>query len=116
MPNSGVNQWGPFTTPASGDTTPTYAPTATPGKPATPPQSPSGSVTGQSATWNYNAGETSTRYYLDTVFNVYSAQQGVNAISNLLSITSSFAGIPAAQLQVNNFTAGSYGTTGNKFS
>jgi hypothetical protein len=81
-----------------------------------PPQSPSGSVTGQAATWNFAHGEGSTQYYLDNVLNVDSAQQGANAVSNLLSITSSFAGIPAAQLQVNNFTAGSYGTTGNKFS
>src|SRR5438876_11173525 len=107
MPNSGVNSWGPFTTSAAGDITPSYAPTATPGKPSTPPQSPSGSLTGQAATWNYNNSKTSTQYYLDVVLNVDSAQQGANAISNVLSITSSFAGIPAAQLQVNNFTAGS---------
>jgi hypothetical protein len=116
MPNSGVNSWGPFTTSAAGDITPTYAPTATPSKPATPPQSPSGSVTGQAATWNYTNTETSTHYFLDNVLNVDSAQQGTNAISNLLSITSSFAGIDPKTIAVNNYAAGSYGTTGNKFS
>jgi hypothetical protein len=71
-------------------------------------------VTGQAATWNYANSETSTQYYLDVVLNVDEAQQGVPAISNVAAIT--IAGTPQGQLAVNNFTAGSYGTVGNKFS
>jgi hypothetical protein len=107
-----TNNYGPWYTTASGGGSGAVSNPSL----QNPPQSPSGSVSGQSATWNYSNSETSTQYYLDAVLNVDAVQQGANAISNLLSITSSFAGIPAAQLQVNNFTAGSYGTTGNKFS
>jgi hypothetical protein len=138
MPNSGTNQWGAFTTPADGDTTPTYAPTATPSKPSTPPQSPSGSVTGESSTWEFANGELATSYYTSNLvsaahdgvafgggdepspaLNVAQTlpaapsglsyePQGAVAISNLVSITASYAGIAPASIQVNNF-----GATGN---
>lgn len=81
-----------------------------------PAQAPSGSVTGQSATFNFVNTITSTKEYLHNILNVESAQQGTNAISNVVSITASFAGIPSKDLMVNNYTAGSVGTAGNKFS
>lgn len=80
------------------------------------PQAPSGSVTGQAATFNYTNTITSTKEYLTNVLEVDSAQQGTNAISNVASITSSFAGVDPKLLMVNNYTAGSVGTSGNKFS
>jgi hypothetical protein len=79
-----------------------------------PPQSPSGSVTNESATWNYNAGETSTQYYLDSVLNIDAVQQGTPALNAISQVV--LAGVAAGNLQVNNWYAGSYGTTGNKFS
>jgi len=76
MPYSGVNSWGPYTTPSYDDSLPVYSPTATPSEPGIPPQSPSGSVTGQAATWNYANDSTSTEEYLTNVIEVDSAQQG----------------------------------------
>jgi hypothetical protein len=46
-----------------------------------PPQSPSGAVTNQSATWNFANSETSTRNFLDVVINVESSQQGVPSLT-----------------------------------
>jgi hypothetical protein len=43
-------------------------------------------------------------------------QQGTNAISNSVTITASWPGVAGQNLVVNNFTAGTVGTTGNKFS
>lgn len=64
-----------------------------------PPQSPSGSVTGQSATWNFANGETSTHFFLDTVLNVESAQQG----ATVLNAPNSFAGGPLPANAVNSY-------------
>jgi hypothetical protein len=98
-PSSGFqNQWG-FYAPA---TTYAYAPAGTP--PATgtlsPPQSPSGSVTNESANWNFVNDETSTQEFLSDVLSVENAQQGTAAISNVASISSSFGGISASNIQV----------------
>ncbi len=138
MPLNGINNWGSYSTPAPGDTTPTYAPSATPSEPSTPPQSPSGSVTGQSSTWEFNNSELAATFYTSNMvsasrdgvafgngdepspgLNVSETtpgvpsgssyeQQGAVAISTLAAITSSFAGIAPASIQVNNF-----GSTGN---
>ena len=125
MPYSGTNAWGPYVTPSGPTGTegnpvreqnPSYAPTATPSAAPAVPQSPSGSVTGRAAAWNNNAGETSTQYYLDTVLNVDAPQAGVAAISNVKQITASFAGVDPATVAVNNYTAGSVGSVGTKFS
>jgi hypothetical protein len=76
------NNWGPFSLASSlqyqnsGGTPP---PTGN----LNPPQSPSGSVTGQSATWNFANSETSTRYFLDSVLNVDSVQQGAPALTHV---------------------------------
>ena len=114
-----------------------------------PPQSPSGSVTGQASTWEYANAKMAVQYYttnlknaqadgivnpspptqvtagtapygpsignsqptLETTPNAPSgsySMQGATAITNLTSITVSFAGIAAAQIAVYNF-----GATGN---
>jgi hypothetical protein len=52
---------------------------------------------------NQTLGETGTEQYLTLKLGVDGAQQGSNAISNVTSITSSFAGIPAAQIAVFRF-------------
>jgi hypothetical protein len=77
MPTNGINNWGPWQLASNliGGTPP---PTGN----LNPPQSPSGSVTGQSATWNFANTETSTRYFLDSVLNVDSAQQGTPALTH----------------------------------
>ncbi len=104
----------------------------------TPPQSPSGSVTGESSAWEYANGELAAQYFTSNLvsaahdgvafgssdepspaLNVSETtpvppsgssyeMQGVPAISNLTSITNSYAGVPANQIQVFNF-----GSTGN---
>jgi hypothetical protein len=66
------------------------------------PQSPSGSVTNESATWNFNAGETSTQYYLDVVINVDASQQGTPSSNVAVSL----AGVDSKQLAQNNWYAG----------
>lgn len=107
-----------------------------------PPQSPSGSVTGQAATYNYTNTITSTERYVTLLvtamqdgvaFNNQTpvtpgtapngasvglkedvqtlpaapsgtfSMQGATAITNLLSITISYAGIDSKSLAVNNF-------------
>ncbi len=112
----------------------------------TPPQSPSGSVTGQASTWEFANSELAATYYTTnlnetdgvanpspqanvtpgvapngpSVGNKIDAQtlptaptgsfamQGKVAITNLTSITASFAGIDPKSISVNNF-----GATGN---
>jgi len=122
MPFNGVNAWGPYTTPVGPTGTegnpvreanPTYAPTAVPAKPGVPPQSPSGSVTGQAGAYNYTHSIQSTAEFLNGIGeNIL--QQGGAAISNVKQITTSFAGIDPATVAVNNWTAGSVGTAGKK--
>jgi hypothetical protein len=102
-PSSGFqNQWG-FYVPQS-----TYEyPNSGGQPPATgqldPPQSPSGSVTNESATFNFANEITSTQEFLQDVMEIDSAQQGPLAIANVASIT--IAGVPQAALQVFNFGA-----------
>jgi hypothetical protein len=133
MPLSGTNSWGPFSTAAPGDVLPIYTPTATPSEPSTPPQSPSGSVTGQSSTWEFDNSELAATYYTSSMvsasrdgvafgsgdepspgLNVSETtpgvpsgssyeQQGVVAISNVASIT--IAGTPQNEIAVFNWTA-----------
>jgi len=73
----------------------------------TVPQSPSGVI-------NTDTGrtESATQTALG-LLEIEGTQQGTVVISSVSSIT---AGVPQAALQVNNFTGGSVGSTGNKFS
>jgi hypothetical protein len=95
---SGVinNQWGPALPTANGGDEPVYSPTATPAATGaiTVPQSPSGSVTGQSAASNYASGETSTQTRLSE-FGESEPQQGTVA----LNAPYSFNGLNAAIFQ-----------------
>ena len=78
MPTNNMGPWQPASNlqyPDSGGTPPA---TGT----LSPPQSPSGCVTSQSAAWNFANSETSTHYYLDTVLNVDSAQQGTVGLNS----------------------------------
>jgi hypothetical protein len=85
MAISGTNNWGPYTTAdATGAQYPSYpAPQGTATPPPTGnlafPQSPSGSVTNQSATWNFTNGETSTQNYVSGL--VAKTQQGLPALN-----------------------------------
>jgi hypothetical protein len=93
MPISGTNNWGPYTTADStGAQYPSYpAPEGTATPPPTgnlaPAQSPSGSVTNQSATWNFTNGETSTEEYVSVL--VAKTQQG----SASVNAANPFAGV-----------------------
>ena len=83
-------------------------------------QSPSGSVTNQSAPFNYTNTITSTEEMLTNTLKVESAQQGSLALPNVSAqqvvagtgITSS----TSTPLPINNFFSGVTGTVGNKFS
>ena len=68
------------------------------------------------ATTAPNLSQTATGEYIQTQLEVAGAQQGTNAISNVTTITASWAGLRPNQLQLNNYTAGAVGTIGNKFS
>lgn len=70
QPTSGQNQWGPWTLQPSAVANYTANPVSAP----IAPQSPSGSVTGQSAASNFASGVTSTQQELTGV--VEAAQQG----------------------------------------
>jgi hypothetical protein len=133
LPASGTsNQWGYF-----------YSSNVPVNDPSNPPEpAPAVNVaqsTPSPATWNANAGETSTENYVSAMvaasqdgvpfdfqsnvtvtedlagkFDVETiptapsgsfAQEGVAAISNVAQITASFAGTPASQIAVNNWTA-----------
>ena len=83
-----VNQWGPW------EPVPANGPPPAAENVAQPTPSP--------ATWNANAGETSTKYYLDSVLNVDSAQQGV-ASSN---VAVTLAGVDPKQIAQNNWYTG----------
>ncbi len=126
---AGTNQWGGWSLPTTGGTPPPTGQLA-------PPQSPSGSVTNESATWNYANSETSTENYVSAMvaagqeavsFNTTEpspalnvaettpaaptnsfVQEGTPAISNTLAISESFAGVAPSNIQVFNF-----GATGN---
>ncbi len=67
-----------------------------------PPQSPSGSVTNESATWNYANDLTSTEEYLTHILEVDSAQQG--SPSSNVAIT--LAGVDPKQIAQNNWYSG----------
>jgi hypothetical protein len=103
------NAWGPYfsdgSTPVNTD--PAQPPAAAP----VAPQSPSGSFTGQSATFNFNESETSTEEFLTDVLEVQSPQSGLPAQTSAPTL----AGVPSSQIAWNNWTAGT-GTTGTKFS
>lgn len=79
-----------------------------------PPQSPSGSVTGESAAFNYANDITSTEEFLTNVIEVDSAQQGTPALNATNQVV--LAGVAAIGLAINNWYAGADGTPGNKFS
>jgi hypothetical protein len=95
------NNWGPAQPTANGGDAPVYPPTATPSAPGNlaPPQSPSGSVTNESATFNYAHGVTSTAEFLTDVIVVDSAQQG----SPTLNAPNSFAGGSLPANAVNSY-------------
>ena len=89
---------------------PLYPPEAIPNDPPAPnpPQSPSG--TSQPAP---NRGELITESFLSGIGpNI--PQQGTAAISDVSTIT--IAGVAPGALQVNNWTSGSVGVAGDKFS
>jgi hypothetical protein len=46
-----------------------------------------------------------TQYYLSEVLAIGEAQQGPNSISNVLSISASFAGVAPGAIAVFNWTA-----------
>ena len=96
------NQWG-YYTPASTYTYPSDGGVPPATGTLDPPQSPSGSVTGESATSNYATGETSTETFLADVLVVDRTQQGTPAISNVTSITASMGGINPNLVQVNRW-------------
>ena len=77
-----------------------------------PPQSPSGDITGEAATFNYTNTITSTQYYLGSVLIVEGPQQGKVALDAAHQQT--IAGCPS--VQINNWYSGSVGTVGTKFS
>jgi hypothetical protein len=82
--SSSVNQWGP-TAPASDFVNP---PAGVPAPSPATPQSPSGSVTGESATWNFANSETSTEQAL----NVNSVPAGTPAMTPALTTPVVIAG------------------------
>jgi hypothetical protein len=125
------NQWGPWALPTTGGTAP---PTGN----LVPPQSPSGSVTSEASAWEYTNNEMAASYFTSNMVSAAHdgvafgsgdepspalnlsettpaapsgsnyEQQGVPEISNLASITSSFAGVQPSEIAVNN-----YGSVGN---
>jgi|HubBroStandDraft_6_1064221.scaffolds.fasta_scaffold297353_1 hypothetical protein len=84
-----TNQWGPALPTVNGGDAPVYPPTATPSATGSlaPPQSPSGSVTGQSAPFNFAHTITSTQEFLTNV-ELDDAQQGTPAINAPCSFNS----------------------------
>ncbi len=128
---AGTNQWGGWSLPTTGGTPPPTGQLA-------PPQSPSGSVTGEASTWEFANGELAAQYFTSNLvsaahngvafgsgdepspgLNIAETlpaapsgasyeQQGATAISNVLAISESFAGLNPASVAVNNF-----GATGN---
>jgi hypothetical protein len=97
-------------------TVPDYQPpigTAVPNTPPAPnpPQSPSGSVTGESAAFNFAETVTSTQNFLQNNLQLESGQQGVPA----QTVQPQIAGVDPKAIAWNNATAGN-GTPGNKFS
>jgi hypothetical protein len=122
MSYSGSNNWGSYT--INNGTDPVFpfyqAPIDSGTIPATGTlvvaQSPSGSVTNESATWNYANELTSTQNVLENVFVVNSGPEGLAAQSNTSS-QPVLAGTPSIQLnQFVNTTTTGVGKTGNKFS
>jgi hypothetical protein len=89
------NQWGPFVPNTGASAEPVYPPSATPDPTGDldPPQSPSGSVTGESGTYNFDASITSTENFLRNELQPESAQQGVAALESPVTI----AGCPSVQ-------------------
>jgi hypothetical protein len=101
------NNWGPYT-PAN-----TYEYPADGGQPtplATPPQSPSGSVTNESATFNFAETITSTEQKLTNVLEVEDTQQGTPAQTSAPAIAG------CSSVPWNNWNSGIVGSQGNKFS
>jgi hypothetical protein len=93
MTHAGTNQWGPYTANDGTAEYPNYAVpqgTATPSPTGDldPPQSPSGSVTNESATFNFAETITSTEEFLTDVLVVDSAQQGSSAVNAACSFNS----------------------------
>jgi hypothetical protein len=97
-----TNNYGPWYTTASGGGSGAVSNPSL----QTPPQSPSGSVTGESATFNYAETITSTAQFLQNEQDVeIGAQQGTNASSNVAAISASISGVNPASVAVNNWTA-----------
>ena len=111
--NTQSNSWGPYTT--EGDFS--YAEPIGTGVPAESPafpQSPSGSITNEAATWNFDNDLTSTENVLTNELMVESAQQGSPALANS-SVQQTIQGLASTAVQINNFYGGAVGSTGNKF-
>jgi hypothetical protein len=92
------NQWGPYF-PQASYSYPAPIGSGVPTAPATPAQSPSGSVTNQSAPWNYTNSETSTQFYLDVTLNVDSAQQGQPAQNSPVTYGAAWANAGSVKWQ-----------------
>ena len=76
------------------------------------PQSPSGSVTGESAQFNFDQSITSTENVLQNVIAVESQQQGTATLPSAPTI----AGVAAGDLQWYAWNGGNVGSVGSKFS
>ena len=79
---SGTNQWGPYTGASSFyEVYPVYSITPAPTGQLSVPQSPTGSVTNESAAFNFDNTITSTQETLENVLQLENAQQGTLALS-----------------------------------
>lgn len=103
------NNWGPFYLQTDFEY-PIDGGQPTPPAPAS--QSPSGSVTGESAEFNFDNAITSTEEVLTNVLMVESPQQGTPALISVPVI----AGVDPGAIQWNGSLGGVVGIPGNKFS
>src|SRR5208283_2895827 len=95
-----TNNYGPWYTTASGGGSGAVSNPSL----QTPPQSPSGSVTGESATFNYNETITSTEEYLTNILEVDSTQQGTPTLNATSQVV--LAGVSPSNLAVDNWYTG----------
>jgi hypothetical protein len=107
--NQGNNNMGPVFN--DGTTPVNVSPSPSPAAPPAVPQSPSGSVTGESATYNFDETITSTQNVLENVLDSESSRQGIVA----QTVQPSLAGTPPGSQMWSNPNLGP-GVNGNKFS
>ncbi|MGA8150441.1 MAG: hypothetical protein WB952_05785 [Terriglobales bacterium] len=107
-----INPGGPY---YAADVPVNTDPASSPGPEQTVPQSPSGAISDEAPTFNFDAGITSTENYLANELLVDDAPQGQLAISSDAG-QPVIAGTLPGSLVVNNFYGGVVGVPGNKFS